>query len=399
MIISFITTKYPTLESGAAVRNYYLLKALLSKNQVEKINLVNINLSYKGNNDERKFQDKKIHLFSINLKKRTFFKSLLSFAKGSIPYVDHLKDFKNSDQLVNLLIHSEVVILSELDAYLAAEKYLKKIKGKTKIILDCHNVDHLRLKYELDSSFLFKRVLGNFLVQRLKALEVESVKYVDFIFCCSKIDKDIFSKYISPEKIDVIENGVSFEENNIKNNSPVISSKKAILFMGELSYGPNIQGLKYYLNEIHPIVMKQDHDAVLYILGKNAPNWLITLSKKNSSIQLLGFVPSVISYLDASAVCICPILGGSGTRLKVLEYMARSKPIVSTTLGCQGINVIDCQEILIADSSKLFAKKILDVLSNKELADKLGSNAYKKAYKEYNWLTIGNKFFSAINGI
>jgi glycosyltransferase involved in cell wall biosynthesis len=111
-----------------------------------------------------------------------------------------------------------------------------------------------------------------------------------------------------------------------------------------------------------------------YIIGPGCPQWLKNYSKKDHSIKILGFVNDVREYIKESDICIAPLTMGSGTRLKILEYQAMAKPVVSTQVGAEGIDVTNNVNILIADSWNEFANKVCELLTDKTYAKFIGDN-------------------------
>lgn len=397
MNITFFTTKPPRLHSGSEVRNYYLLKALSSSPKINKIN--KINLIYASTeakiDDLENFSDMEVEKNIYKLPPRNLIKTLISFMTGKIPYVNHLVNNLSNEKIQKILLSSDLIILSELDSYLILSRWIEKKKIKAKILLDAHNIDHLRFKSEIYSNIKFFKILANIYTNKLKKIEISAVKNVNYIICCSLIDKVFFKKYIKKkDNIFYVPNGVNIDKSIKKNKS--FSLNKSILFMGQLSYGPNIDALKYYINEIHPQIKKEIQNIELIIIGKGENYWLKKCAEKDKYIKVLGFVPDVSSYINKSTVCICPVRYGSGTRLKILEYMSAFKPVVSTSKGAEGIITKSKKNILIANNSKEFSSSVIQLLNNAKLASTIGNNGYKLVRENYNWKVIQSNFLKIV---
>ncbi len=117
-----------------------------------------------------------------------------------------------------------------------------------------------------------------------------------------------------------------------------------------------------------------------YIVGKNPPN-----IPKPSNVTFLGYVENTKEFIMKSDICIAPLRYGSGTRLKILEYMAMGKPIISTSKGAEGIDYTENKNIIIEDDFDAFSEKIRIVLDDKRLRDDLGKNAMDLIKQKYNW--------------
>jgi len=390
MNVSFITTKSPTLTSGSEVRNYYLLKALIDSKKIDHVEVLFLKINRV--NSKTKLSSRKLHFQEVQLPSRNSSESLANFVQLKIPYIEHLKRNPFSSQIEEVLEKSDVVVLSELDAYFAVSEILNNRKFKAKIILDCHNVDYLRFKSEIELSPLPKKILGQLLLPTVKNEEISAIKAVDQILCCSEHDQKYFSQFVPSNKITVIPNGVVIESSANK----AVKPSHTILFMGLLSYIPNSDAMKFYFESIHEQVKYNVPDLKVTIIGKNPPDWLLEKAKADSSIKVLGFVDSLKEYFEEAAVCICPLRFGSGTRLKILEYMAASKPIVSTSIGAEGIEVKNNKNIFISDSPVDFSEKIVELLENSDLAKKIGENARELVSTRYNWELITENFIETV---
>lgn len=390
MKITYITTKAASLKSGSEVRNYHLLKSLLSSPKVSEVSLIYIH--YDAHVADIEVKSSKLNTFVFQLPKRNVFKSIAAYAWGEAPYISHLIHHPFIDEVIEILSGSDELVISELDGYFVAKKAIQRSSFNNPIIFDCHNVDHMRFSSEISLGSSMKQALGKRLIENIKKHEIEALNTSTKVLACSKIDEAIFANFVPKEKIKVIPNGASLSKANVAE----IKSHN-ILFMGLLSYQPNSDGLAYYLNEVHPKILKECPDAVVNILGRNPPDWLVQKSSTDSSIKVLGFVENLSEVFDQSFVCICPLRYGSGTRLKVLEYMAAGKPVVSTTIGAEGIDITDKKNILIADRPDDFARSVLNLMADDEVAFKIGSEARKLIQQHYDWEKIGDQFVKIVS--
>lgn len=258
-------------------------------------------------------------------------------------------------------------------------------------LLTLHNVDHLNFIRQID---LQKSPFRKFACKRVslsyKEYELNIIKKFDHIFVVSEKDKQVYnSEGIPKSKIDVIPNGVDCSIYNPKVlPQDVFLMHPSILFIGKLSYLPNVSGIKAYLEYVHPLVKKEIPEIKLYIVGKDCPEWLRTYTKRDASVEIIGFVDDVRQYILEADVCIAPLTAGSGTRLKILEYMAMGKPVVSTSIGAEGLDISDGRDILIADEWNTFAEKILLLFNDEKFAKILGYRARALVENNYDWKKI-----------
>lgn len=190
----------------------------------------------------------------------------------------------------------------------------------------------------------------------------------------------------------VVENGVDtdyFAPSEIK------EELYSLVFTGSLDWYPNISGMGFFIREVWPRVRNDFPKARLYIAGKNPPEQVLKWMKEDLRIAVVTNPDDIRTWLARASVFICPILDGGGTRLKILDAMAMAKPIVSTTIGCEGLRVTDEENILVADTPQAFAGKLKRLLENDEIRYKLGRAARILVEGEYSWERIGRQLQEA----
>lgn len=377
MKIVIITTKMPVLESGSQVRNYYLAKALLQR-YGRDVSLICITPELQNQNVQNltSMQFGFISVRAMSL--QTPAQRLVSLLKGHVPYVKNIKETIMTDEEQAIIRNADIIHIEELDGYFLVQKYLSQTKAT--IVLDAHNVDAHRFKFEIKEKSVFERLLGIYLIPTFEKYEKEAIQKVDYVLTCSSLDRIFFAQYKPVEKISVIPNGVD----GSYFNTSISSNTHSILFMGLLSYKPNETGLKHFIENSFPAIRQQFPDTTLTVIGKNPPVWLQDIADQKSII-VTDFVADVRPFIQNTAVCICPVADGSGTRLKVLEYMAMGKPVVSTAIGAMGIQVTDKDNILIADTDSEFTKAIIDLFSDITYAQTIGNKAGNFVRKNYEW--------------
>jgi glycosyltransferase involved in cell wall biosynthesis len=135
----------------------------------------------------------------------------------------------------------------------------------------------------------------------------------------------------------------------------------------------------------------------LVVIGSGVPSNSILKKMEENGISFSGKVNSVSEYYEQAAICIVPLLSGSGTRLKVLEAMSLGVPIVSTEKGAEGISYTNSKDILIANKSEEFVERIQTLLENVKLRIEIASNARKLIEAKYDWSHIGGLMTNSLN--
>jgi sugar transferase (PEP-CTERM/EpsH1 system associated) len=157
----------------------------------------------------------------------------------------------------------------------------------------------------------------------------------------------------------------------------------AIVMTGFMKTRPNIDGALFFVRDILPRILAVRPKAVFHIVGRDAPPEIHRVAGPN--VVVVGEVPDVRPYVHKSAVVVVPLRMGSGTRLKVLEALAMQKPLVSTSLGCEGIDATPGEHLLIADEPAEFAAAVVELMDNETLATKLAREGRAMVLREYRW--------------
>lgn len=251
-------------------------------------------------------------------------------------------------------------------------------------VLDAHNIeyDNFRRMSTLDWSYVRKKFYERE-YKKVHQEEVEAFKRHDAIFTTSDRDGDIIKNDVVDVSQYVIPNGVDTEFFSSSGADPEPFS---MVFTGAMSYVPNYDGMIYFLNEIFPIIKKAVPQAKIYIVGSKPPS--VLKKYQSESVIVTGFVDDVRPYVDQANVFVVPLNMGSGTRLKVVEALSMEKSVVSTSIGCEGIDVEDGEHLIVKDEPAAFAEAVIQLFNDAQLRNKLVYNGYDLVKKKYDWEVI-----------
>ena len=164
-----------------------------------------------------------------------------------------------------------------------------------------------------------------------------------------------------------------------------------MVFVGVMKEGAASNGAAlYFVEEIYPIVKQRIPMARVYIVGKNPSKGLMRLHD-GENIIVTGYVEDVRPYIDQCEVVICPLRMASGIQNKILEAMAMNKPIVTTEIAVGGIEGYEAQQIIVAKDAEDFARRIIELFTNRELLQKVGKHGREFVERNYSWASAGNK--------
>jgi glycosyltransferase involved in cell wall biosynthesis len=171
---------------------------------------------------------------------------------------------------------------------------------------------------------------------------------------------------------------------------PVGSDEEAIVFSGNMEYHPNRGAARFFRREVWPILSERWPHLVWRLIGKN-PEAVREFTTGDSRIETTGAVDDAILELARARVAVVPLLAGSGTRLKILEAWGAGLPVVSTSIGAEGLGARDGEHLLIADGALAFAGAVTRLLACTHLRKQVGMAGRLLLEKEFTWETAWSK--------
>ncbi len=256
------------------------------------------------------------------------------------------------------------------------------------VILRLHNIESLIIeRYILKRKNLLIKTYAKFENKKLKNYETEKCSLFDRVVLISSEDEKLILKQNPNIKTSVIPAGVEIGD---QLKSEIEIEQNSILWMGALNWPPNIDSFWWFYKEIIPLVIKSTPNIKVYVIGSNPPNEILNVNHPN--VEILGYVKSVKPYLQKCRICVVPLRIGGGIRLKILEMFSYKKPIVSTSIGCEGLSVNNYEELLIADNAISFSNSIIELISNHQLSNNIAENGYQYVKNNFQWECIIDKF-------
>ena len=165
-----------------------------------------------------------------------------------------------------------------------------------------------------------------------------------------------------------------------------------VVTLGTLHYPPNADGIRWFAHEVFPRVCREIPQVTLTIIGKNPPQDFQELAANQpDKFIVTGYVPDLVPYLQQAALMVVPVRAGSGMRVRILEALAQGMPIVTTTIGLEGIDAVPGEEVLVADSPEDYAKAVIQLLQDANLQAYLAENGRRLAEKRYDWRVVLQK--------
>ena len=285
-------------------------------------------------------------------------------------------------RLIDRLVTEEHFDVAHADQLNMAQ-YAARVAGAFKVF-DAHNALWLLYKrlWQTMKLGLHKLLLGRDW-RLLKEYEGRVCRQFDAVLAVSHEDKAALQEAAGqPVDITVIPIAIDTDEVTIVKRDP---EPRHILHIGTMYWPPNIDGVLWFAHEVYPLIRQQRPDVCFDIVGARPPREIVALDGDRTGIHVTGYVANPTFYLHRAALMVVPLRAGGGMRVKILNAMAQGIPIVSTTLGCEGIEVAPGENILVADDPSGFADAVLRLLDDAELAAKLAADGRRLAEEKYDY--------------
>ncbi len=249
-------------------------------------------------------------------------------------------------------------------------------------VLDNHNIEHeLLSRVARSTQVLPQRAFNNIEWRKVRRLEHDAWTHTTLNIATSSRDAKRIQE-ITGAVVPVVPNGVNVREYGTMTSAARDPAR--VIFIGAMRHQPNANAARWYAEEVHPLVVEAVPNATFEIVGADPPPSVIALASR--SVTVTGRVESVIPHLAQAAVAVVPLNSGGGTRLKVLEAFAARVPVISTSVGVEGLDVEHGKHLLIADTPREFADAVIRVLGGSELPSGYSTaSALRLVESDYDW--------------
>lgn len=277
----------------------------------------------------------------------------------------------------------DIVVCDFLDAAVNFPEALK-----IPSVLFQHNVEsEIWRRHAENGSGWIKKKAYEVEFAKMQSYEREMVRRFHHIIAVSENDRNLMSAWTQPSQITVVPTGVDLRQ--FRSDLSQTASQPLVVFVGAMDWMPNVDGVEYFCREIWPLVLKRIPGARFRIVGRNPVERVQSLACAN--IEVTGVVPSVVEHLREAAVVVVPLRIGGGTRLKIYEAMAMGRGVVATTIGAEGLDVQNGDDIVLADDSESFAARVIALLEDIPLRRKIERAAVASAAR-FDWPAVAAKF-------
>ena len=291
---------------------------------------------------------------------------------------------------------SEILARDRYDAVhvldLVLTQFFMREHTEIPLVLDRTRVDlqyQLMEQKHLKKAGLKNRFLNYECYTKLWAFEKSVAKRCALQVLCGPDDQDFVRKYISRTvPLSIIPNGVDLDFFHPNSAPDSRAAAPTVIFCGAMDYNPNVDALRWYFAEIHDSLRREIPDLRVLIVGKD-PIAEVKAYAQKPGVTVTGGVPDVRPFYKRAWLQIVPLRIGGGTRLKIVESLGIKTPVVSTTIGAQGLDLKHNFDILYADNAADFVTQTARALRDATLRAKLEFNGRVSAESRLSWKKLG----------
>jgi glycosyltransferase involved in cell wall biosynthesis len=288
----------------------------------------------------------------------------------------------------------------EIDALIAAERYdsivcdflasAPNVTDMRSCVLFQHNVETTIWQRHVEQSRSFpKKLFFQIQARKMEAYERKICRTAKHVIAVSDIDASRMKRMFGIETVTSVPTGVDVEYFAPHGAAPHMSD---IVFCGSMDWLPNVDAVVYFLSEVLPLIRDRLPGATFTIAGRSPDARVLKAVQGLAGVSVTGKVEDMRPYLWGSKISIVPIRIGGGTRLKIYECMAAGVPVVSTTVGAEGLRYEDGKDIVLADDPGGFATACVRLLSNEAARRAIAHNALERTRKEFSWEAVSREF-------
>lgn len=269
--------------------------------------------------------------------------------------------------------------------------YARFVKSLTEVpsVVVAHNIEaSIWRRYLENETNPLKRAYIALQFRKVERFERSCFLWAAGATAVSRDEADTIARFGVPYPVAVIDNGVDTEYFRPGGVSP---DPDTLVFTGSMDWRPNQDAVAYFADDVFPRIRAERPGANVYVVGRNPPIQIRELGLRDG-ITVTGTVDDVRPYIERAGVYIVPLRIGGGSRLKILEAMAMSKVVVSTSVGAEGLEVIDGEHLLIRDGSEALARQILECMANLPTYESLGRRGRRLVEQRYRWEELGRRY-------
>lgn len=372
---------YPPKEGGPIAMNA-VIEGLIRMGHRVKVLTVNTNKYFvKMDEIPRDYRQRtRIEAVYIDLSIRPVEAFLNLFSRQSY----HVQRFISNEfeqKLIEILRREEFDVIQLEMLYLAP--YVKTIRrySRAKIILRAHNIEHLiweRIAKNCRNPL--KRMYLGHIYRTLKRYEIHVLGQFDGVVAITRNDASYFRQTGTPTPVIDIPFGIHLDDYPAPRSMD--HSTPSLFHIGAMNWYPNMEGIRWFLDHVWPLIHREFPDLTFTLAGRNIPGWMYNL--RIPKLEVVGEVEDAMAFIRSRSIMVVPLFSGSGIRIKIVEGMTAARTIISTPVGAEGIHCQNGKNILLASTPEEFAGAVRSCILDPEKCRSIGQNARMLIEQEHN---------------
>lgn len=334
---------------------------------------------------------KDVHTVSVDNRIKLWDAFLNLFSPDSY-HVSRFVSATFEKKLIHLLTEEDFDVIQLETLYLSPYIPIIRKHSNAIIVMRAHNVEHeIWERVVQNTRFPLKKLYLSHLTKKLKRFEQQHLNQYDLLAAISQRDLEQFTGMGYSNASVVIPIGI-----DLKDYKPDFRSYRrelSIGFIGSLDWTPNVEGVRWFLDEVWGKLSRKFSNIRLYIAGRNAPQWIRRIRQRN--ITVVGEVQSATRFINQHSLLVVPLLSGSGMRAKILEAMALGKVVITTSIGLEGIPAKHRKEVIVADTAEEFVEAVRFCRQQNGRLELMGRRALDFVGRNFDSREIGRQLIEA----
>jgi GT2 family glycosyltransferase len=320
-----------------------------------------------------------------NLVKYEPYTSILQQAGVEIVYAPHFTSIET--YLIEFGQFFEIVLVSRAHIAIKHIGLIKKYCPNAKVIFDTVDLQHLRIirqaEIERNSNLVIE-------ANQIKKMELNLARICDSTWVVSPVEQTMLRNEDSSIRVDLVSDIQEICENIIP-----FHERKDILFIGGFVHPPNVDAIRWFVKDVFPKIKKHLPEVKLRIIGSDPTAEIYDMA--NEDIFVMGFVEKIEPYLEGSRIFIAPVRYGAGIKGKINKSMCYGLPVVTTSVGAEGMYLIDRKNALINDDAEIFANNCIELYQDEQLWKRLSENSLTNINDHFSYIFWKNKIHDILN--
>lgn len=383
------------VDKGGRIRTYNMLRALKGQHQLTYLTLDSGTAAPDAAERAQEYCHELIRVPFEEARRRSprFWLELLSNVASPLPYAVAKYRSPAFQREIERTVRNGGIDVVVCDFLAPSQNVPDRLPCTT--VLFQHNVEAAiwRRHADVRTNRLSRAYFGE-QWRRMERFERDQCRRFDRVVTVSRADADAIKRDYGVAEVADVPTGVDIDY--FRPSGRAMQQPRNLVFTGSMDWLPNEDGVSWFVNDVLPRIHARVPDATLTIVGRNPPPAIQALATRDQRLIVTGSVPDVRPYMEQAAVFVVPLRVGGGTRLKIFEAMAMERPLVSTSIGAEGLPIHHDEHLVIADGADAFADAVVALLGDSPRAAALARRGADLVRANFGWDRVAEEFIRLI---